>query len=67
VKNKLKRFKQDMAAAIRVAGVPPQLIYAYERTGLPNSFLCWRRGTRTWRPRKRRNTTPRYFAKNNAK
>jgi hypothetical protein len=32
VKNK-KRIKQDVLAAMRVAGIPPQLIYAYERTG----------------------------------
>ena len=33
MKNKSKRIKQDMLAAMRVAGISPQLIYAYERTG----------------------------------
>jgi hypothetical protein len=33
VKNKSKRIKQEILAAMRAASIPPQLIYAYERTG----------------------------------
>jgi hypothetical protein len=33
VKNKSKRFKKDMLAAMRAASIPPQVIYAYDRTG----------------------------------
>jgi hypothetical protein len=33
VKSRSKKIKQDMIAAMRAADIPPQLIYAYERTG----------------------------------
>lgn len=33
MKNRSRRLKQDMLAAMRRAGIAPQLIYAYERTG----------------------------------
>jgi hypothetical protein len=33
VKNKSKRIKQEMLAAMRAASIPPHLIYAYDRTG----------------------------------
>ena len=33
MKNRSKKIKQDMIAAMRAANIPPQLIHAYERTG----------------------------------
>jgi hypothetical protein len=46
VKNKSKRFKKDMLAAMRTAGIPPQLIYAYDRTG----FLLSQEGYKSLSP-----------------
>jgi ABC-type transporter MlaC component len=66
VKNKSKRFKQDMAAAMRVAGIPPQFIYAYERTG----FLLLEEGYKNLAPEEKAEydaAIDEYFAKNNAK
>ena len=34
MKSRSKGVKQDVLAAMRAAGIPPQFIYAYERTGL---------------------------------
>jgi hypothetical protein len=33
MKSRSKKMKQDMISAMRAADIPPQLIYAYERTG----------------------------------
>jgi hypothetical protein len=33
VKSRSKKIKRDVIAAMRAADMPPQLIYAYERTG----------------------------------
>jgi hypothetical protein len=33
VKSRSKKIKRDVIAAMRAASIPPQLIYAYERTG----------------------------------
>ena len=33
MKNRSKKLKQEMLAAMRAAGISPQLIYAYDRTG----------------------------------
>ena len=46
MKNKSKRIKQDVLAAMRAAGIPPQLIYAYERTG----FLLSKEGYKSLSP-----------------
>ena len=66
MKNKSKRFKKDMLAAMRVAGIPPQLIYAYERTG----FLLSKDGYKGLSPEDKAEydaAIAEYFAKNNAK
>jgi hypothetical protein len=34
VKTKSKHIRQEMVVMMRTAGIPPHLIYAYERTGL---------------------------------
>lgn len=46
MKNKSKRIKQEMLAALRAASIPPQLIYAYERTG----FLLLEEGYKNLSP-----------------
>jgi hypothetical protein len=46
VKNRSKKIKQDMIAAMRAADIPPQLIYAYERTG----FLLSKEGYQNLSP-----------------
>ena len=66
MKNKSKRIKQDMAAAMRMAGIPPQLIYAYERTG----FLLLEEGYKSLAPEERAEydaAIDEYVAKNKAK
>jgi hypothetical protein len=66
VKNKSKRLKQDMAAAMRMAGIPPQFIYAYERTG----FLLLEEGYKYLAPADKAKydaAIDDYFANNNAK
>jgi hypothetical protein len=66
VNNKSKRIKQDMLAAMRVAGIPPQFIYAYERTG----FLLLEEGYKNLSPGDKAEydaVIDEYFAKNNAK
>ncbi|MPZ36177.1 MAG: hypothetical protein GEV13_35400 [Rhodospirillales bacterium] len=44
--NRSKKIKQDMIAAMRVADISPQLIYAYERTG----FLLSKEGYQSLSP-----------------
>jgi hypothetical protein len=66
VKNKSKKIKQDVLAAMRVAGIPPQFIYAYERTGL----LLLEEGYKNLAPEEKAEydaAIDEYFAKNNAK
>ena len=65
MKNK-KRIKQDVLAAMRVAGIPPQLIYAYERTG----FLLSKEGYKSLSPEDKAEydaAITDYYAKNKAK
>jgi hypothetical protein len=66
VKSKLKKVKQDVLAAMRVAGIPPQFIYAYERTG----FLLLEEGYKNLAPEEKAEydaAIDEYFAKNKAK
>jgi hypothetical protein len=66
VKNKSKRLKQEMLAAMRAASIPPQLIYAYERTG----FLLSKDGYKSLSPEDRAEydaAIAEYYAKNKAK
>ena len=42
----MKKIKRDMIAAMRAASIPPQLIYAYERTG----FLLSQEGYKSLSP-----------------
>jgi hypothetical protein len=55
-----------MIAAMRVAGIPPQFIYAYERTG----FLLLEEGYKNLSPEDKTEydaAIDEYFAKNKAK
>jgi hypothetical protein len=66
VKNKSKRFKKDMLAAMRAAIIPPQIIYAYERTG----FLLSEERYKNLSPVEKAEydaAIDEYFAKGNAK
>ena len=66
MKNKSKRLKQEMLAAMRAASIPPQLIYAYERTG----FLLSKDGYKSLSPEDRAEydaAIAEYYAKNKAK
>jgi hypothetical protein len=66
VKNKSKKIKQDVIAAMRVAGIPPQFIYAYERTG----FLLLEEGYERLSPEDKAEydaAIDEYFAKSKAK
>jgi hypothetical protein len=66
VKNRSKKIQQDVIAAMRVAGIPPQFIYAYERTG----FLLLEEGYKHLSPEDKSDydaAIDEYFAKNNAK
>jgi ABC-type transporter MlaC component len=46
VKSRSKKIKRDVIAAMREADMPPQLIYAYERTG----FLLLEEGYKNLSP-----------------
>jgi len=46
MKSKSKKIKRDMLAAMRAAGIPLQLIYAYDRTG----FLLSQEGYKSLSP-----------------
>ena len=66
MKTKSKRFNQDILAAMRVAGIPPQFIYAYERTG----FVLLEDGYKNLSPEDKADydsAIEEYFAKKNAK
>jgi len=66
VKNKSKRFKNDMLAAMRAASIPPQLIYAYDRTG----FLLLEEGYKNLSAEDKAEydaAIAEYYAKNKAK
>ena len=66
MKNKSKRIKQEMLAAMRAASIPPQLIYAYERTG----FLLAEEGYKSLSPEDKAEydaAIADYYAKNKAK
>jgi hypothetical protein len=65
VKSRSKKVKQDVLAAMRAAGIPPQFIHAYERTG----FLLLEEGYKNLSPEDKAEydaTIDEYFAKNNA-
>jgi hypothetical protein len=66
VKNRSKKLKQEMLAAMRAAGISPQLIYAYERTG----FLLSKGGYESLSPEDKAEydaAIAEYFAKNKTK
>jgi len=66
VKSKSKRIKQDVLAAMRAAGIPAQLIYAYERTG----FLLLEEAYKSLSPEDKAEydaAIDEYFSKNNTK
>jgi ABC-type transporter MlaC component len=66
VKNKSKKIKQEMLAAMRAAGIPPQFIHAYERTG----FLLLEEGYKNLSPEDKAeydDAIDEYFAKNKMK
>jgi hypothetical protein len=66
VKSRSKKTKQAVIAAMRAADMPPQLIYAYERTG----FLLLEEGYKNLAPEEKAEydaAIDEYFAKNNAK
>jgi hypothetical protein len=66
VKNRSKKVKQDMIAAMRAADIPPQLIYAYERTG----FLLSKEGYQSLSPEDKAEydaAIAGYYAKNKTK
>jgi hypothetical protein len=66
VKSRSKKIKQDMIAAMRAANIPPQLIYAYERTG----FLLSQEGYKSLSPEDKAEydaSIAEYYAKNKAK
>ena len=46
MKNRSKKIKQDVIAAMRAGNIPPQLIYAYQRTG----FLLSKEGYESLSP-----------------
>jgi hypothetical protein len=66
VKSRSKKIKQEVIAAMRAADIPPQLIYAYERTG----FLLLEEGYKNLAPEEKAEydaAIDEYFAKNNTK
>jgi hypothetical protein len=66
VRIKSKKIKKQVIAAMRVAGIPPQLIYAYERTG----FLLLEEGYKNLSPEDKAEydaAIEEYFAKNNTR
>jgi hypothetical protein len=66
VKSRSKKIKRDVIAAMRAADMPPQLIYAYERTG----FLLLEEGYKNLAPEEKTEydaAIDEYFAKNKAK
>jgi hypothetical protein len=66
VKSRSKKIKRDVIAAMRAAGIPPQLIYAYDRTG----FLLSQEGYKSLSPQDKVEydaAIADYYAKNKAK
>jgi hypothetical protein len=66
VKNKSKTIKQEVIAAMRAAGIPPKLIYVYERTG----FLLSKEGYKSLSPEDKAEydaAIAEYFAKDKMK
>ena len=66
MKSRSKKIKQDMIAAMRAAGIRPQLIYAYERTG----FLLSKEGYQSLSPEDKAEydaAIAEYFANNTKK
>jgi hypothetical protein len=65
VKSRSKKIKRDVIAAMRAASIPPQLIYAYERTG----FLLLEEGYKNLTPEEKAEydaAIDEYFAKSKA-
>ncbi len=63
MKNRSKKIKRDVIAAMRAANIPPQLIYAYEQTG----FLLSKDGYKSLSPKDKAEydaAIAEYFAKN---
>jgi hypothetical protein len=66
VKSRSKKIKRDVIAAMRAADMPPQLIYAYERTG----FLLSQEGYKSLSPEDKAEydaAIADYYAKNKGK
>jgi hypothetical protein len=66
VKNRSTKIKQDVIAAMRAADIPPQLVYAYERTG----FLLSKEGYQSLSPEDKAEydaSIAEYYAKNKVK
>jgi hypothetical protein len=66
VKSRSKKIKRDVIAAMRAADMPPQLIYAYDRTG----FLLSQEGYKSLSPEDKAEydaAIAEYYAKNKAK
>ena len=66
MKNRSKKIKQDVIAAMRAGNIPPQLIYAYQRTG----FLLSKEGYESLSPEDKAEydaAIAEYYAKNKAK
>ena len=66
MKSRSKKIKRDVIAAMRAADMPPQLIYAYERTG----FLLSQEGYKSLSPEDKAEydaAIDEYFAKNKTK
>ena len=66
MKNESKNIQKDMIAAMRAAGIRPELIYAYDRTG----FLLSKEGYQNLSPEDKAEydaAIAEYYAKNKAK
>ena len=66
MKSRSKKIKRDVIAAMRAAGIPPQLIFAYERTG----FLLSEEGYKSLSPEDKAeydDAIAEYYAKNKMK
>jgi len=63
VKNRSRKMKHEMLAAMRAADIPPQLIYAYDKTG----FLLSKEGYQSLSPEDKAEydaAIAEYFARN---
>lgn len=63
MRDRSKKMKEEMLGIMRAAGIPPHLIYAYEKTG----FLLLEEGYEALSPQERAeydDAIDEYFAKN---